>query len=271
MSLAQVIFPVAVAVGGGLSFTLLAQVSVQETVAQVQQNRQTSIAEQAAEAKARDAEQAAQAQARAAERAAEQAAKAEAEAIALVGDPEKGKMMFGVCVACHGRNAEGQRMFNAPRLANQTPWYLKRQLEKFKEGVRGTHPLDAGGMQMAPMAKLLRDETTVDDVVAYVMTLKPPKPADRGKGDVAAGKEAYAVCVACHGPKAQGIESQKAPKLTGQHAWYVSKQIKNFKGGVRGAHADDVEGKLMGPISQLLADDKAIDDVVAYIQSLDQE
>ena len=101
--------------------------------------------------------------------------------------------------------------------------------------------------------------------------LEPEKPADRGTGDAAKGQAIFAVCSACHGPKAQGNVAQKAPKLTGQHAWYLTKQIKNFKGGVRGAHADDAEGKLMGPIAQTLADDSAIANVVAHIQTLSEE
>ena len=188
------------------------------------------------------------------------------------GDPEKGKLLYGTCVACHGKDAEGNKMFNSPRLATQLPWYNKRQLLKFREGVRGAHPQDVFGMQMAPMAKLLPDEATTDNVIAYIATLKPQKPVDRGIGDPEKGKALFAVCSACHGPKAQGNPTLKAPKLTGQHAWYLEKQVANFKSGVRGAHAADAEGKLIGPIfSQALADSSAIADVVAYIQSLSEE
>ena len=59
-----------------------------------------------------------------------------AEPVVVQGDPEKGKMFYGTCVACHGKTGEGGRLFNSPRLATQTTWYLKRQLIKFKEGVR---------------------------------------------------------------------------------------------------------------------------------------
>lgn len=201
----------------------------------------------------------------------EQEAHKAAAIAAMPGDPAKGKGTYMTCMACHGMKAEGQRMFNSPRLASQTPWYTKRQLIKFKEGVRGSHPQDVYGMQMAPMAKLLFNEEAVDNVVAYLATLDPGKPADRGRGDAAKGKETYALCATCHGAKAEGNIAQKAPKLTGQHAWYLAKQLKNFKGGIRGAHAQDSEGQLMAPIAKTLQDDATIDDLIAYIQSLNEE
>ncbi len=190
---------------------------------------------------------------------------------ALPGNPAKGKGTYMTCMACHGMKAEGQRMFNSPRLAMQEPWYIKRQLLKFKEGVRGAHPQDVTGMQMAPMAKMLFNEEAVDNVVAYLATLDPGKKADRGNGDMTKGKETYALCATCHGSKAEGNPVQKAPKLTGQHAWYLERQLKNFKGGIRGAHAQDSEGQLMGPIAKTLQDDATIKDLIAYIQSLNDE
>jgi len=33
-------------------------------------------------------------------------------------------------------------------------------------------------------------------------------------------------CMSCHGKKAEGKKSQKAPRLAGQHAWYIEDQVK---------------------------------------------
>lgn len=210
--------------------------------------------------------------ARAAEKAASKRAAEKAAAIAaLPGDPTKGKVAFITCMACHGMKGEGVRVFNSPRLASQPPWYLKRQLLKFRAGVRGGHPQDVFGMQMVPMAKLLTREEDVDDVVAYIATLEPDSPVDRGQGDPESGKASFAICATCHGRRAEGIESQKAPGLIGQHAWYMNRQLKNFKSGARGFHKDDIEGKPMVSIAQMLKDDSAIEDLVAYIQSLTWE
>ena len=107
--------------------------------------------------------------------AAEKAASRAAAIAALPGDPAKGKLNFMTCMACHGQKGEGMRALNTPRLAGQASWYLKMQLLKFKEGVRGAHPQDITGMLMAPMAKLLTSEEAIDNVVAYIATLDPGK------------------------------------------------------------------------------------------------
>ena len=43
-----------------------------------------------------------------------------------------------------------------------------------------------------------------------------------------------------------------------------------FKDSIRGSHEKDIEGKLMIPMVQMLADDKAIADLIAYIQSMEE-
>ncbi|MDA0334767.1 MAG: c-type cytochrome [bacterium] len=200
-----------------------------------------------------------------------QAAARVAALASLPGDPKKGRTTFMTCMSCHGLKGEGMRAFQTPRLSGQAPWYLKRQLKKFQAGVRGAHPQDQQGKQMAPMAKLLSTEQKVDDVVAYIASIDPGKPADKGKGDALKGQPTYTICSTCHGSDAGGNEQQKAPWLAGQHGWYLAKQMQNFRSGVRGYHADDAEGKLMVPQAQLLEDDQAILDLVAYITSLDKK
>ena len=87
-------------------------------------------------------------------------------------------------------------------------------------------------------------------------------------GDPAAGQALFATCTACHGAQAEGNRDLNAPKLTGQAAWYLVQQLKQFRQGVRGTHEQDVYGKQMAPFATLLADDAAIRNVVAYITSL---
>jgi len=87
------------------------------------------------------------------------------------GDPERGKTLYAVCSTCHGPDAKGQEETNAPALAGREAWYLIRQLQNFKSGVRGSHPDDVYGQQMAPMAQLLADKQAMDDVAAYLQSL----------------------------------------------------------------------------------------------------
>jgi cytochrome c oxidase subunit II len=90
----------------------------------------------------------------------------------------------------------------------------------------------------------------------------------RVPGDAAAGAPLYAVCAACHGAQAEGNPALNAPKLSGQQDWYLKRQLQHFKSGARGAHEKDVFGKMMAPMAATLADDAAIDNVVAHIRTL---
>jgi cytochrome c oxidase subunit 2 len=87
------------------------------------------------------------------------------------GDAERGKTLYATCGACHGANGEGLEALNAPKLAGQEEWYVVRQLQNFKAGVRGNNPRDTYGMQMAPMAQTLVDDQAMQDVAAYIRTL----------------------------------------------------------------------------------------------------
>lgn len=87
------------------------------------------------------------------------------------GDPARGKTLYATCGACHGANAEGMEALNAPKLAGQEEWYVVRQLQNFKNGIRGNNPRDTYGMQMAPMAQTLTDDQAMQDVAAYIRSL----------------------------------------------------------------------------------------------------
>ena len=102
------------------------------------------------------------------------------------------------CFTCHGTDGMGSEGIQAPRLAGMEPWYLKRQLELFRAGGRGLHPMDFEGMEMQPMATQLKnfkagyrgnnpldafgapmramtsglaDDQAIIDVVSYINTL----------------------------------------------------------------------------------------------------
>lgn len=82
------------------------------------------------------------------------------------GDPAQGQAMYAVCAACHGANGEGNIALNAPKLAGQEDWYMRRQISYYKRGIRGTQPGDTFGAQMAPMANTLATDAIVSNVAA---------------------------------------------------------------------------------------------------------
>ena len=88
-------------------------------------------------------------------------------------------------------------------------------------------------------------------------------------GDAEKGKTLYNICSACHGANAEGMAALNAPANAGQDPWYMTRQLKNFRAGIRGAHPDDTFGAQMRPMAMMLARDRDIDDVVAYISSLE--
>ena len=186
---------------------------------------------------------------------------------------QNGKTKFVVCEACHQKGGSGSKEIGAPRIAGQQPWYEKRQLENFKAGIRGTKPEDTFGAVMRPMALTLVTEQDIVDTIAYFDTLTPEiLPQTVQGGDVAKGKEIYAICAACHGDDGKGIELLSAPRVAGIPDWYLERQVGNFDAGVRGTHQDDIFGRQMGAMQKLmLPNDQAILDVIAYINSLPKD
>ncbi len=188
--------------------------------------------------------------------------------VAQAQDTAAGEASFQICKTCHGQQGEGQLALNAPALAGQFDWYLVRQLQNFKAGIRGKHPKDIYGSQMLPMAMTLADDNAVKNVVAYIKTLPEAQAKPTLDGDAAKGKPLYVVCATCHGQKGEGMLPLNSPRLNNQHDWYLLRQLKNFKAGIRGKHPQDTYGMQMVPMAMTLADEAAMKHVTAYIISL---
>jgi len=175
---------------------------------------------------------------------------------------------YAICVTCHGADGAGNVALNSPAIAGQESWYLETQLKNFKTGIRGTHKADMYGMQMRPMAMTLADDAAVTRVSEYVSSMESATLPNTIEGNIDTGKALYAVCAACHGQDAKGLKAMNSPDLTTQQDWYLVRQLQNFKSGVRGSDPKDVFGQQMRPMAMILANDQAINDVVAYINSL---
>ena len=139
------------------------------------------------------------------------------------------------CGTCHG--PQGRSMVpKFPTLAGQHSKYLAAQLQAFKAQTRGD--ADALGY-MWGMAAPLSDDM-IAGLAAYYGA-QTPGPGYRGNaGDIARGADIYAngvategipPCVACHGPGAAGTDDY--PRLAGQHAQYLLKQLRSFQNNMR--------------------------------------
>ncbi|PCI77572.1 MAG: hypothetical protein COB20_07610 [SAR86 cluster bacterium] len=171
------------------------------------------------------------------------------------------------CTTCHGVDGLGNIAIEAPRLAGMEAWYLKRQLENFRAGIRGTHGEDIQGIAMRPMAAKLSDES-IADIVDWVGDWDFVPAEATVDGNVNQGRTAFQSCAACHGANAEGNEALGAPALAGQNDWYMITQLRNFRAGFRGSHQEDTYGSQMLTMSKTLRDEQAIINVVSYINTL---
>jgi cytochrome c oxidase subunit 2 len=96
------------------------------------------------------------------------------------GDVKNGQKPYATCGACHGADGRGIQAMNAPRLAGMSDWYLVTQLKNYKQGIRGAHPKDMYGNQMALIAAMLTDDQAINDLVAYTNHLATTGPLERG-------------------------------------------------------------------------------------------
>ena len=148
-------------------------------------------------------------------------------------DLVKGEASFAaVCVACHAADGNSGIPVN-PKLAQQHPEYLVKQLQEYKSGKRAN-------AVMSGLAATLSDEDMKN--IAYWLASKPVKPGfAKEKELVTLGERIYRggiadrqvpACAGCHSPNGAGIPTQY-PRLGGQHADYTTAQLAGFRDGVR--------------------------------------
>lgn len=141
------------------------------------------------------------------------------------------------CAICHGMDGNNTSP-NFPRLAAQQASYMEEQLKAFRNKTRA----DADAQDyMWGWAAPLSDET-IKELAAYFAAQKPVSGKAGNPELTAKGKHIYEdgvatrnilACATCHGPNAEG--AAPFPRLAGQHAAYLKKQLKVFYTGQRPA------------------------------------
>lgn len=97
--------------------------------------------------------------------------------------------------------------------------------------------------------------TSVSRMLAFMVLLGFISAASAA-GDAKAGKQKSATCSACHGADGNGGADPSWPKLAGQHASYLAKQLSNYKNGAR-------VNAQMAPMAAPLSE-QDIDDLAAF-------
>jgi cytochrome c553 len=193
-----------------------------------------------------------------------------APAVARAEDPGRAAELYELCAQCHGDDGGGNPAFMAPAIAGLPQWYVAGQLRNFKGGLRGLHPDDKGGLRMYPMS-LAVEEADVDALAAFVAAMPPTRPAptpEASGGDPAKGAASYVLGATCHGADGSGNQALNGPPLRGQHDWYLLKSLQSYKSGVRGNDPRNANASIMRGMAASLADEQAIKDVIAHIQTL---
>ncbi|MGE8295140.1 MAG: c-type cytochrome [Pseudomonas sp.] len=179
------------------------------------------------------------------------------------GDAEAGQGKVAVCGACHGADGNSPAP-NFPKLAGQGERYLLKQLHDIKSGNRQV-------VEMTGMLDNLSDQDLAD-IAAYFSSQKmsvgaaDPKLVERGEALFRGGKleEGMPACTGCHSPDGAGLAAASFPKLGGQHAQYVAKQLTDFREGNR---TNDGDAMIMRAIAAKLSN-KDIEAVSSFIQGL---
>lgn len=130
------------------------------------------------------------------------------------------------CYSCHGRTGLSTTT-QFPKLAGQNVEYLVKQMFNFQSKARPSVVMEeqmAGlsGNEIEVLARYFsRQEIRLDGGV-------DPKLAARGRKLFMEGnsKTGVAACMSCHGPRARG--GQMLPRLAGQHAAYIERQLHAF-------------------------------------------
>lgn len=168
------------------------------------------------------------------------------------------------CVQCHGVTGNSMSPV-VPRIAGQQISYMKAQIEGFKNGTI----IDSDAYFMTDY---IRDLSFADLDIAtqYYASQTPTKNIFSEPVQIARGKDFYEngipekgvmACQYCHGSVGEGMEGM-GPRMAGQHANYLYRQIDFYKEGSR----PDPSGMMLGAIQNL--DFSSMADIAYYLQSL---
>jgi cytochrome c553 len=182
-------------------------------------------------------------------------------------DLAKGEAIFNAtpansqsCASCHSADGNSSIAAN-PKLAQQHPEYILKQLQEFKSGKRKS-------AIMKPLASALSDEDMRN--IAYFAGSKKGKPGfAKDKELVGLGEKIYRggiadrqvpACAGCHSPNGAGMPAQY-PRLSGQHADYTTAQMVAFRDGQR------LNNPVMNGVAAKL-NDREIKAVADYVAGL---
>ncbi|MBX2810134.1 MAG: cytochrome c4 [Cellvibrionaceae bacterium] len=194
--------------------------------------------------------------------------------VTAVGDASAGEAQAAVCAGCHGADGNSPAP-SFPKIANLGEKYLFKQLQDIQSNAR----------PVVEMTGLLdgKSEQDLRDLAAYydgqVLQLSGASPQEvrvnagikvdglvLGERIFRAGNLQTAVpaCSGCHSPRGLGNGPAAYPRLGGQYADYIAKQLRAFRSGER---TNDGDAQIMRQVAAQMSDAE-IDAVANYISGL---
>jgi cytochrome c553 len=170
-----------------------------------------------------------------------------------------------VCSNCHGVTGASVSP-NMPNLAGQQKNYLVAELHGFRDRSRQD---PAGYEYMWGISRTLTDRQ-IDEIADYFSAQALPAQRVEGANPrIEAGRAIFTAgvptagvpaCMTCHGPDALGSDTY--PRLNGQHADYIAKQLAVFQ---------RTDERPAGAVMKVVAhglEPQQIDDVAAFLQAV---
>lgn len=151
-------------------------------------------------------------------------------ALAATPDAARGASLYATCAACHGPQGGGVSDGTIPAIAGQPQRVVVKQLADFRrsqrQDIRMEHFADRRHLEGAQ---------DIADVAAHVAQLPRPLRAGIGTGAaLAEGTRAwFAGCADCHGATGKADPVHLVPRLAGQHAAYLERQLLDAAAGRR--------------------------------------
>lgn len=199
------------------------------------------------------------------------------------GDAQAGEKLTATCAACHGNDGNGLGP-SFPKLSGLGENYLYKQMKDIanKDPKKSTRKIvEMTGMLDNFSDKDLRDIAAYYNSQALQLAGARPIKLQLNSGLViedsaealAYGEKVYragnaetgvAACTACHSPTGKGNSPAAYPRVAGQYAEYIEKQLLAFQVGDRSNDDADVMRDIAGKMSA--AEIKAVANYISGLQ-----
>lgn len=140
------------------------------------------------------------------------------------------------CVPCHGAHGEGKPHASFPRIAAQSQYYIRKQLDSYADGSRRDPVMEpiAKGLPPALRAEVAAYYAQIDAPAVSSASLFTRSWVARGRLLANQGEPTNRVqaCVNCHGPGGIG-ELPLLPYLAGLDAGYIRSALNAYRDGTR--------------------------------------